>query len=251
MTQRIGYVNGLLLSGAMLVGQALEYQGIKAEIESIGLESGRVGVSELSPQDLMTKSPIETRIRSGLTQVAPEEVGKGGHETSVETASRDQVSVAEVIDSLEARKRIGENAHSLAEEVKKTLEEKDEEEQRQEEAPFVEAALRALSGLPTDLSQDAQDKRRRDGEEQANLSADHADQAAKQDTEMATLRERLSEKYKDAPDTVQATHLEKFDAAAEAVKAARDDRQATEMRELVEKQSRVQASPTHEDPTRQ
>jgi hypothetical protein len=101
------------------------------------------------------------------------------------------------------------------------------------------------------LSQDAQDKLRRDGDEQANLSADHAEQAAKQDKEIATLRERLSERYKDAPDAVQATHLEKFDAATEAVKAARDDRQATEMRELVEKQSRKQASLTHEDPTRQ
>lgn len=251
MTQRIGYVKGLFFGVVMLFGQDLELSGITAEIELIGLESDRAVVSELSPQDLMTMSPIETRIRSALTQAAPEEVVKGRHETSVETASRDQVSVAEVIESLEARKDLGEKAGELAEEVGKGLEEKDEEEQRQEEAPFVEAALRALSGLSTDLSRDAQDELGRDGEEQANLSADHAEQAAKQDKEIATLRERLSERYKDAPDAVQATHLEKFDAATEAVKAARDDRQATEMRELVEKQSRKQASLTHEDPTRQ
>lgn len=250
MTQRIGYVKGLFFGVVMLFGQELELNGITAEIELIGLESDRAVVSELSPQDLMTMSPIETRIRSALTQAAPEEVVKR-HETSVETASRDQVSVAEVIESLEARKDLGEKAGELAEEVGKGLEEKDEEEQRQEEAPFVEAALRALSGLPTDLSRDAQDELGRDGEEQANLGVDHAEQAATQDKEIATLRERLSERYKDAPDAVQATHLEKFDAATEAVKAARDDRQATEMRELVEKQSRIQASPTHEDPTRQ
>lgn len=251
MTQRISYVDGFLLSVVMLVGQVQEHRGITAEIELIGLQSGGAVVSELSRQDQMTMSPTETHIRSALTQAALEEVGKGGHEISVETASRDQVSVAEVIESLEARKDLGENADALAEDVAKRLEEKDEEQQRQDEAPFVEAALRALSGLPTDLSPDAQDKLGRDGEEQANLVADHVEQAAKQDKEIATLRERLSERYEDAPDAVQATHLEKFDAAAEAVKAARDDRQATEMRELVEKQSRIQASPTHEDPTRQ
>lgn len=108
-----------------------------------------------------------------------------------------------------------------------------DDHERQKEAPAVEAALR------------------RDGEEQANLLADHAEQAAKQDKEITTLRERLSERYKDAPEAVQTTHLEKFDAATEAVKAAREDRQATQMRELVEKQSRLQESPTHEDPTRQ
>jgi hypothetical protein len=247
MTQRISHVKGLFLSALILVGQAQEHSGLTAEIELIGLESGRVVTSELSPQDLMTESPIETHIRSALTQA----VVKGVRETSVETASRDKVSVAEVIESLEARKDLGENAGSLADEVGKGLEEKGEEEQRQEEAPFVEAASRALSGLSTDLSRDAQDKLARDGEEQANLIVDHAEQAAKQDKEIATLRERLSDRYKDAPQAVQDTHMKKFNDAAEAVKAARDDRQATEMRELVEKQSRIQASPMHEDPTRQ
>ena len=111
-----------------------------------------------------------------------------------------------------------------------------------------EKAEQKKAELP-ELSQEAQDQRRRDGDEQANLSAAHAEQGAKQDKEVARLREQLSERYSDAPDAVKA-HLEKFDAAAKAVKAAREDRQATEMRELVEKQSRIQASPTQEDPTR-
>ena len=68
MTQRISYVKGLFLSALILVGQAQEHSGLTAEIELIGLESGRVVTSELSPQDLMTKSPIETHIRSALTQ---------------------------------------------------------------------------------------------------------------------------------------------------------------------------------------
>lgn len=191
-----------------------------------------------------TQEELAKQRQDDLTKKAIEDNERASTDDGKDPAQEIEDATVEMARE-EERKQVDERAKKHEDRMQA------DDHERQNEAPAVEAGLRALSGLSTDLSQDAQDKLRRDGDEQANLSADHAEQAAKQDKEIATLRERLSERYKDAPDAVQATHLEKFDAAAGAVKAARDDRQATEMRERVEKQSRIQASSMHEDPTRQ
>ena len=241
-----GYVR-LERSGAMpAIGLALALYGLPEQMKDLQQEGPEVFVMLEGLKDLAKEGAVEIAESLADKDMKGQELFRKQQEVTMKDPARREVEQQESA-KLEAQWK--ETARADQEQREQAQRDADSRIADQLVAALQKDAEQKKADLP-ELSQEAQDQRRRDGEEQANLSADHAEQGAKQDKEVARLREQLSERYRDAPDAVKATHLEKFDAAAEAVKVAREDRQATEMRELVEKQSRIQASPTQEDPTR-